>query len=584
MSTAAPVLPQERGAPLRRPYRFALAALTLAPIAGGFAFVAAYGVNAPFVDMWNFIADLVHERSGHYSWTEIFKQHNEHRLVFPRLVLFALAGPFRLDDVPYMYVTEIALLLAAAVILWGVSRTFPSRVAVLLLGPPVAFLAFSYRQRGNMLLGFNMGFSFVEAFGVLALVLLYVAHESRPRRSAAVAVAALLPALIASGSGIQGLLVWPAGIVLLLLLRPVSRGRLEVWTAFGAAVWVAYFWHYRQPLNTRSPFYPLHHPVEGLRFFATLVGGSLAWSSGQALVIGAVLLGAGVVALVSACRIRPSGAQLWVAVLVDAVLVCASIASGRSFAGTDTALSSRYSTYSLLYVSALLVLVARLVWGRRTRIGLAAVAALVGLIAWGAQDSYRLGMSTAASTAFGRRLGAFYVATYRTEPDALLAGVYPDPRVIRTFAPALERLHYSVFDGRGPLPPLLDHLARDPGPSACTVDDVRGMRPGPHRLVTLPAGTTSIGSSGWCIDPVAHSTAGGVYFVIDGRAYPAFYGVSRTDVAALLRRGAYVHTGYTSWVVTGRLAPGLHTFSVIAVSHDRRRAFAPTKPVRIEIS
>ena len=108
---------------LRRTLRLALALLTLAPIAGGFAFVAAYSVNAPFVDMWNYIGDLVREeRTGGYDWTEIFKQHNEHRLVFPRLVLFALSGPFRLNDVAYMFVTEVGFLLAAAAVIVGASR------------------------------------------------------------------------------------------------------------------------------------------------------------------------------------------------------------------------------------------------------------------------------------------------------------------------------------------------------------------------------------------------------------------------------------------------------------------------------
>ena len=228
--------------------------------------------------------------------------------------------------------------------------------------------------------------------------------------------------------------------------------RLAVWVALGAAVWVAYFWHYHQPPNTRAPSYGLDHPLAGLRFFVSLVGGSLASDSGSALVVGALLIGGGVVALVVAGLRRSHGVQLWVTLLVYAALICISIASGRSFVGGGAALWSRYSTYSLLYDAALLVLAARLVWNRPTATGFAALVALVGLIAWGAQDTYRHGMAAGASSAFGRRLGAFYVATYRTEPDAVLAGVYPDPRVIRSLAPALERLHYSVFAGRGPLP------------------------------------------------------------------------------------------------------------------------------------
>jgi hypothetical protein len=404
--------------------------------------------------------------------------------------------------------------------------------------------------------------------------------------------------LVASGSGIQGLLIWPAGILLLALLRPLRRHRLASWGALGTAVWVAYFWNYHQPTSTRDPSNGLQHPLAGLRFFARLVGGSLAWDRGPALVVGALLIAGAIVALVAA-GLRPSrGVQLWAAVLVYAALACMSIASGRSFQGGGAALSSRYATYALLFVAALLILVATLVWSRRTGVGVAALVALVGLIAWGAIDTYGNGIDAGRAYASSRRLGAFYVATYRTEPDAALARVFPYPQVVRVLAPALERLHYSVFDGRGPLPPRLSQLRREPGPSVCTVEYLKGARhetsPGDFstqdrlpldrpRVVTLSADTTVLSSEGWCIDHAAGKTAGGVYFLVDGRAYPAFYGYPRADVASSFHRRAYVRAGYVSSVVTGQLAPGRHTFAVVAVSDDRRRAFAPTKPVEIEI-
>jgi hypothetical protein len=370
-----------------------------------------------------------------------------------------------------------------------------------------------------------------------------------------------------------------------------------VWGALGTAVWIAYFWNYQQPTTTRAPSNGLQHPLAGLRFFARLIGTSLSWDRGPALV-GALLIGGAIVALVTA-GLRPSrGVQLWVALLVYTALVCMSIASGRSFAGGGVALTSRYSTYALLFVAALLILAATLVRNRPTAVGVAALVALVGLIAWGANDAYRRGIDAGRAYAASRKLGAFYVATYRTESDAALTGVYPDPRVVRALAPALERLHYSVFAGRGPLPPRLLHLQREPEPSVCTVEYLKGagqetspglfsaddrLPPDPPRRVTLPADTTVLSSEGWCVDHVAGKSAGGVYFLVDGRAYPVFYGYRRADVAALFHQPAYIRTGYVSSVVTGRLAPGRHTFAVIALAHDRRRAFAPTGPVEIDV-
>jgi hypothetical protein len=580
-------LPLSRGVGVtpwaRRALRASLAALTLAPVGGGFAFVAAYGINAPFVDMWVFINDLLRERAGAFDWTELLKQHNEHRLVFPRIVLFALAGPFRLDDVPYMYVTELGFMLAAAAILWGVWRTFGRVEAVLVLGPFVAFLAFSYRQLGTMLLGFNMGFSFVEAFGALSLVLLYVAHGGRAYRAAVALAGAVAAALVASGSGIQGLMIWPSGLLLLVLLRPLDRRRVGAWLGLGVAVWVAYFWHYTQPPTTHAPFYGVVHPVAGLRFFATLIGSALAWDPTPSLRLGSVLLAVGIGAVLVAARRRARGAELWLALLVYAAAMCASIASGRSFVGGDAAVWSRYSTYALLYVTALFVLCAFLAWHRPTKRAVACVAALAVVIAWGADNTFRRGLNEGAANASVRRLGAFEVAMYRTEPDDALAAVYPVPGVIRRLAPGLERLHYSVFSGRRDVPPPLARVRHVGKPSACTIDLVNGERPDTTRTVTLSTGRDGLVSSGWCVDAAARTRAGGVYFVLDGRAQPAFIGWRRDDVAAHFHEPGYAYSGYQGGVRTVRLAPGSHTFAVIALSRDRRRAFAPTAPVRVLI-
>src|SRR5436190_13554888 len=153
--------------------------LALAPILAAFAFVAAYGVNIPYLDDWDTVR-LIGQESRGFSLSEIFAQYNEHRIIVPRLVQLGLAGIDNYDTRPEMYVVVLASLGTLIVLALAARRTlggvWPFALSLL------AYLVFSLRQRENFLWGFQVGFAFVELFGALALYLLLAACSS-PRRS-----------------------------------------------------------------------------------------------------------------------------------------------------------------------------------------------------------------------------------------------------------------------------------------------------------------------------------------------------------------------------------------------------------------
>src|SRR6266516_2863532 len=121
------------------------AGLALIPAAAAFLYVGVYGVNAPVEDQWETVRLLLADSAGRLSFTDLVAQHNEHRILFPRLVMLALAKTTRYDTVAEMWVTECALLLALAVLVLALRRTF-ARGPLLILLPVVAFLVFSFRQ------------------------------------------------------------------------------------------------------------------------------------------------------------------------------------------------------------------------------------------------------------------------------------------------------------------------------------------------------------------------------------------------------------------------------------------------------
>jgi glucan phosphoethanolaminetransferase (alkaline phosphatase superfamily) len=111
----------------------------------------------------------------------------------------------------------------------------------LFLFVPISLLIFSFRQEANMLFGYQINFAFVVTFGVLTLFLLYVVGHKSFKKSAF--VAALVSATVATYSVVQGMLVWPVGL-LQLFISPLEKPSKRVFSILcglgGLGVWVAY--------------------------------------------------------------------------------------------------------------------------------------------------------------------------------------------------------------------------------------------------------------------------------------------------------------------------------------------------------
>ncbi len=48
--------------------------------------ITRYGIDVPFLDQWEFVPLLGNFRSGALSFHDLWAQHNEHRIFFPRLI------------------------------------------------------------------------------------------------------------------------------------------------------------------------------------------------------------------------------------------------------------------------------------------------------------------------------------------------------------------------------------------------------------------------------------------------------------------------------------------------------------------
>src|SRR5215211_3723691 len=233
--------------------------LVLIPAALPYLYVRAFGVNVVFADAWDMVLVFRKFSSGRLTFADFYAQHNEHRMFFPKGAELLLGMLTRYNNVAEMYVVVSCFVITAAVLLVA----FRTEIGLpLIFFVPVALLIFSFRQYENMLFGFQINFAFTQTFGVLALYLL--SSSGRGNFRAYAFAAALGSATIASFSTAQGLLVWPAGLLGLLLGSVAGPGKkvlVGLWGIVGVAEWVAYFVDYQTPRG--HPPYSTPWPISG---------------------------------------------------------------------------------------------------------------------------------------------------------------------------------------------------------------------------------------------------------------------------------------------------------------------------------
>lgn len=558
--------------------RALLYGLIFVPAAFGFLFVHLFAVNTLVSDDWDLVENFRELYAGTLTLGDIFAFHNVHRIFFPRLVMLSLGYITEYNTISFMYVTAVCFLITLVVFL----LVFRSNVrASLIFFLPIAFLVFSPAQYTNMLQGFNMNHPFSQAFSILAFFLIFLYGRGRFGRLAF--AGAIGSATVAAFSSLQGLIVWPAGLLQLLIgpSRRTKKFEVGVWTLFGVVEWIVYFIGYSSTRQT-SLFYPLTHPRQGIDYFLTLLGSSLFWEHAYAFVFGALLLCLAAVSLFLIYRSgRLSEYSFWVTVFVFSLLSLGLIGAGRtgysfveSGTGIASALAPRYTTLSILMVISIYAMLVKLAAEQRSLSTVAPAGVLSGIILLTLPVYYVYGIEQGNEHETQNRLDAFILATYQSQPDRNLRRIFPDAdRVRNEIAPTLEELEYNVFSEREQvLPPKLSDLS----PDSFSIQFRVALGPGGKALneqtepVVISGAAPFMTVSGWAVDSRAESAAGGVYINVDGELFPALYGVRRSDAADRLGE-TYENSGFSRAIPTSEIGPGLHKLSIVVISHNQER-------------
>jgi len=414
-------------------------------------YVRAFGVNVVFADAWDMVPVFRKWFHGQLTFADLYAQHLEHRMFFPRGAELLLGILTKYNNVAEMYLIVSCFVITAAVLFVAFRREID---LPLIFFVPIALLIFSFRQYENMLWGFQISFAFTQTFGVLALYLLYASSRNDLKKPAF--AAALGSATVASFSTAQGLLVWPAGLLGLLLWsvrRPGKKVLLGIWGLVGIAEWVAYFVGYQRPQGHPPLLDALGHIRTVAEYFLTLLGSALFWQQEHALAGGLVMvcLALGIfLAMYGRGVLRQH--PFWISLLFYSLFILATITLGRSgMFGVWQAAISRYTTFSVLAAASVYAMLAKVVFTIRAGdVRTALLVVLFGAMLLNAGFSYRNGIEAGRAQEVYRERAAHVLKTYESQRDARLAVLYPHPETVRRRAPFLERLGYNVFSE--PLP------------------------------------------------------------------------------------------------------------------------------------
>ena len=312
------------------------------PVIAYFWLIHDYGVNSIWQDQWDDINVIAHPNLGN-----LWALHNDNRIFFPNLVVLLLAHTTHFNVHIEDYLSGIMLVLAIGLLIVAHKRRSPS--TPWLYYCPVAIIMLSFVQVGDTLWGFQMAWYLVMLALAGAVFLL-----DEPILTWLSLIGAMALAIVGSFSSLQGLLIWPAGLVLL-YCRSRPKRFVITWLAGGIVTGAAYFYQFRPTGPASNDSYVLSHPVLTIEFFLSAIGDVVGESlpsvgrNNGVLVLGVVIVAVAIwVIIVYGLRGDKSGSPIGVALISFGLMFAATITVGRTSYGLYVAGVSRYTTYGLL--------------------------------------------------------------------------------------------------------------------------------------------------------------------------------------------------------------------------------------------
>ncbi|MCY9872555.1 hypothetical protein [Vibrio barjaei] len=313
----------------------------------------------PYWDQWDgYLQFYTRLLDGDYSaW---WYQHNEHRIIFSRLLFYIDLRFFGGESKFLLVANSLLQLVNVGLMMYIVKDMYVhNKMLFFVIFGLVLSFAFSWLQQNNLTWGFQSQFIAVYTFSLLSLIMLSKYHQSH-KKTSLVFTAGLLGAMSAYSMS-NGLIALPLMILMAVMMKLSAKHVLTL-LAITILVWFAYFYNYTQPPGHASVTDSiLNHPFEVLKFTMLYLGAPIYYMTDNVLLAHAT----GVIFLIACviCLIRffvyDRKNYTKLVLLVFLLLIggtALGTATGRINFGYEMAFSSRYITPTLLAWSSLFIL------------------------------------------------------------------------------------------------------------------------------------------------------------------------------------------------------------------------------------
>ncbi|MFH1429121.1 MAG: hypothetical protein ABIH39_05185 [Candidatus Margulisiibacteriota bacterium] len=405
-------------------------------------FIYYYGITLPLIDQWEFVPILEKYHLKELSLLDLWGQHNQHRILFPQIIMLALAVLTKWNIMAELYVNY---LLGFAILLFLYLLTQVQIYKQKWLIVPISFYVFSVAQWENWGWGWQIQM-FLSVLGTIAAIWAIIRWPSQMKGF----LISLTAALISCFSFINGLITFFIVGGIIAYAEGLRSKRFLLWGMASLFVIILYYYSYTQPSYIVSF---LQHPVSFVLFILAFLGSPIGINSVQ------VSIAAGIFLLISFCinvyivnRILKEKTYdyiSFISITVYVVLSAIITSVGRSQLGIAHALASRYITISTLFVISSLIFAVFIIQSFiNKRIGFKYIIASV-LVVLVLGVSYPFSVINGVNKFKQRRAYVNLIEPYFHSiytiyriPDDYLRILYPDPNVVRERSWILHEIGY----------------------------------------------------------------------------------------------------------------------------------------------
>ena len=529
--------------------------LYLIPIILLFWVIYKFSVNVPFWDQWELVLLFEKFATGNLNFNDLFTQHNEHRIIFPRIIFIILAFISNWNIKLEIWLSFFLVIITSlAIYKIASANQNQDRTLFHLFNLISLIVLFSLNQYENWLWGFQLAWFLINTCVVVAVLSLYV--PDRWPASVRLFLSAIC-CFIASFSSAYGLLSWLALMPLVAAVDGNIRGkkiRTLLWIILFIICCSIYSIGYFKPTHHPSLFFLFQEPLNAVKYFLTLIGSFIGGSINTKIVMGAIFilnfLFFNAYCLKKSNSKLTSNAKPWLSLGWFPVLFAFLTTVGRAGFGLEQATSSRYITVlALLVVANLqmwrLLISDKWIWVRNKPYKLLSVYFLIGIITilFFFQSTNAISnvekmwvYRTRAETCL--EVLNFIDKSVDKLPYSCSRYIYPSPDRIRYLRDSLQKLGFRDF-------PNLENTSFV-SPSSKVVFGYIDSPSTSNEPLTLPQ-SANLTMTGWAALPNYSQQPKAVFFSYgDNHSFFAegLINLDRPDVAKFLKSKHYIKTGW----------------------------------------